>query len=185
MAIDPIPAVPPHTTQYHFTRKLSPFEIVHKIPQSYSVAGKTLTGHEIIFATEPYFYTYHFQKKVRDIILYVHYSRRMNVNHAVIAFSALSQETRLRVFKLLIEYGNEGTPAGNISEQLGTPHNTLSFHLMHLRHAGLVTSRRQGRSVIYAANCDAIEVLINYLKENCCVRETRGNKCKLGKGKKI
>jgi ArsR family transcriptional regulator len=105
----------------------------------------------------------------------------MDIDHAVIAFSALSQETRLRVFKLLIEYGNEGTPAGSLSEQLGIPHNTLSFHLAHLSHAGLVTSRKQGRSVIYTANCDAIESLIDYLKENCCARETGGNKCQPNK----
>lgn len=95
----------------------------------------------------------------------------MNLDHALIAFSALSQETRLQVFKLLIEYGRGGAPAGVLSDQLGIPHNTLSFHLSHLSHAGLVTSSKQGRQVIYAANCDTVEGLINYLQENCCIRE--------------
>lgn len=95
----------------------------------------------------------------------------MNIDTAIIALSALSQETRLRVFKLLIEYGRGGTPAGALSDQLGIPHNTLSFHLSHLSHAGLVTFRKQGRQVIYAANCDAMESLLEYLKENCCIRE--------------
>jgi ArsR family transcriptional regulator len=94
----------------------------------------------------------------------------MDINHAVIALSALSQETRLRVFKLLIEYGPEGTPAGQLSEQLEIPHNTLSFHLSHLSHAGLVKSRRQGRSIIYAANNQAIENLMAFMVENCCSR---------------
>jgi DNA-binding transcriptional ArsR family regulator len=101
----------------------------------------------------------------------------MDIDRAVIAFSALSQETRLQVFKLLIEYGTEGSPAGALSEQLGIPHNTLSFHLAHLSHAGLVTSQREGRSVIYAANCDAIEGLIGYLKENCCIRQEKLPDC--------
>lgn len=96
----------------------------------------------------------------------------MDIDHAIIAFSALSQETRLRVFKLLVEYGREGTAAGTLSEELKIPHNTLSFHLSHLNHAGLVSSKRQGRSIIYTANTDAMEKLIGYLGENCCIRET-------------
>lgn len=99
----------------------------------------------------------------------------MNLDTAIIALSALSQETRLRVFKLLIEYGRGGTAAGMLSDELGIPHNTLSFHLSHLNHAGLVTSRKQGRQVIYAANCDAIEGLLAYLRENCCIREEECN----------
>ncbi len=95
----------------------------------------------------------------------------MNLDTAIIALSALSQETRLRVFRLLIEYGRSGTAAGMLSDELGIPHNTLSFHLSHLSQAGLVTSRKQGRQVIYAANCDAMEGLLSYLRENCCIRE--------------
>ena len=69
----------------------------------------------------------------------------MDINEAVIAFDALSQDTRLRVFRLLVEYGPEGTPAGTISETLDVPHNTLSFHLSHMSNAGLILSRREGR----------------------------------------
>ena len=95
----------------------------------------------------------------------------MKIEKAITAFAALSQETRLQVFKLLIEYGRDGTAAGTLSDQLGIPHNTLSFHLSHLAQAGLISSRKQGRSVIYTANCAAIEGLISYLNENCCIRE--------------
>ncbi len=95
----------------------------------------------------------------------------MKLKHAINAFAALSQETRLKVFKILIEYGQSGTAAGTISDRLSIPHNTLSFHLSHLTQAGLITARKQGRSMIYAANCDAIEDLIDYLRENCCILE--------------
>lgn len=89
------------------------------------------------------------------------------------AFSSLSQETRLRVFKLLIEFGREGTVPGFIAEKLNIPNNTLSFHLSHLEKAGLVTSKRHGRSISYFANTKVINSLIGYLQENCCVREEK------------
>ena len=95
----------------------------------------------------------------------------MDIDKATGLFSALSQETRLKVFKILIEYGRTGAAAGTISNRLGIPHNTLSFHLSHLTQAGLTTSRKDGRSIIYAVNCSAIEGLINYLRENCCILE--------------
>ena len=101
----------------------------------------------------------------------------MDIDHAIVAFSALSQETRLKVLKMLIEYGREGAPAGALSDQLGIPHNTLSFHLSHLAQAGLVTSRKKGRSVIYTSDFKAIENLIGYLKENCCIREDGQTDC--------
>lgn len=97
----------------------------------------------------------------------------MILDTALIAFSAISQETRLRVLKLLIEYGYDGAPAGALSDQLDIPHNTLSFHLAHLSHAGLVTSTKQGRSIIYVANNDTIQAMIRYLSENCCIREKK------------
>ena len=109
----------------------------------------------------------------------------MKIDQAITAFAALSQETRLRVFKLLIEYGGDGTAAGTLSDQLGIPHNTLSFHLSHLAQAGLVSSRKQGRLVIYTANCAAIESLIGYLNENCCIREQgKPSTCTLSKAVK-
>lgn len=95
----------------------------------------------------------------------------MDINHALIALSALSQETRLQLFRLLIQYGKEGCAAGSLGEQLGVPHNTLSFHLSHMHQAGLVTSRREGRSIIYMANVDTIENLVSFMVENCCLRE--------------
>ncbi len=95
----------------------------------------------------------------------------MDIEHALIAFSAISQETRLRVLKLLIEYGRDGVAAGALSKQLEIPHNTLSFHLSHLSQARLITSKKQGRSMIYAANNDTIQAMIGYLNENCCIRE--------------
>ncbi len=89
-------------------------------------------------------------------------------------FSSLSQETRLKVFRLLLEYGRNGTVTGKIAEELGIPDNTLSFHLSHMSRAGLVTSKKTGRFVTYFANSDLIEDLIRYLRANCCARETRG-----------
>ena len=89
------------------------------------------------------------------------------------AFSSLSQETRLKVFKLLIEYGRDGLIPGKIAEKLKIPDNTLSFHLSHMSKAGLVTSNKNGRSVTYYANTDLIENIIGYLQNNCCARETK------------
>ncbi len=106
----------------------------------------------------------------------------MDIDHALVAFSALSQETRLLVLKMLVPYGQTGAPAGTLSEELGIPHNTLSFHLTHLSHAGLVTSRKQGRSIIYSANCDTIQGLIGFLLENCCALEVPADKKKGSSG---
>ncbi|UVT17084.1 MAG: helix-turn-helix transcriptional regulator [Nitrospira sp.] len=95
----------------------------------------------------------------------------MENNEAVAAFDALSQETRLRVFRLLVEHGRDGAPAGTLSETLGIPHNTLSFHLSHMSHAGLVQSRREGRSIIYRANFEFFTDLIRYMVKDCCRME--------------
>lgn len=92
----------------------------------------------------------------------------MDIQEALIAFDALSQETRLRVFRLLVEYGPDGAPAGTLSETLGIPHNTLSFHLNHMSNADLVVSRREGRSIIYSANFDFFTGLIRFMVEDCC-----------------
>lgn len=103
----------------------------------------------------------------------------MNSDNAIKAFAALANETRLKVFKILLEYGRSGTAAGTLSDRIGIPHNTLSFHLSHLTQAGLITARKDGRSMIYAANCDAIETIIGYLRENCCaLEEGCGTDCK-------
>src|SRR6516225_1710211 len=84
------------------------------------------------------------------------------------ALGALAQETRLDIFRLLVQKGPEGMPAGDMGMQLGQPSPTMSFHLNQLRFAGLVSSRRESRSIIYTANYKAMTDLISYLTENCC-----------------
>lgn len=87
---------------------------------------------------------------------------------AVEALSALAQETRLRVYRLLVEAGPEGVSAGRIGEELDLPPATLSFHLAHLARAGLAQSRQDGRFVIYSADFQNMNALVGYLSENCC-----------------
>ncbi len=84
------------------------------------------------------------------------------------ALGALAQETRLDLFRLLVQKGPPGLAAGDIGERLGLPSPTLSFHLNQLRFAGLITSRRESRSIIYSANFKAMNGLLAYLTENCC-----------------
>ena len=96
----------------------------------------------------------------------------MDINKALSAFGALSQETRLKAFKLLVEHGVSGCAACNLSEKLGVPQNTLSFHLSHLSNAGLVTSKREGRSIIYIANFKVVDDLMLYMAENCCASDS-------------
>ena len=92
----------------------------------------------------------------------------MEKTEAVTALAALAQEHRLDVFRLLVGVGTDGLPAGQIAERLGLAAPTLSFHLAQLRHAGLVQVRRDGRSLIYAADYDGMTELMEYLTENCC-----------------
>ncbi|WP_438970532.1 ArsR/SmtB family transcription factor [Methylophaga sp.] len=95
----------------------------------------------------------------------------MELQQALILFDALSQETRLSAFRLLVKAGPEGLAAGRISEQLNTPHNTMSFHLTHLVNAGIVHSKKQGRSVIYMADFERMNALISYMVKDCCSGE--------------
>lgn len=88
--------------------------------------------------------------------------------YAIAALAALAQESRLDIFRLLVEAGAEGMPAGQIGERLGLPSATLSFHLSQLKHANLVTFRREGRSLIYKAAYSVMNELLAYLTENCC-----------------
>jgi DNA-binding transcriptional ArsR family regulator len=92
----------------------------------------------------------------------------MEKTDAVAALAALAQENRLDVFRLLVEAGPEGTPAGEVASALRLAPNTLSFHFDRLRGAGLVTVRREGRSMIYAARFETMNALLGYLTENCC-----------------
>jgi ArsR family transcriptional regulator, arsenate/arsenite/antimonite-responsive transcriptional repressor len=87
---------------------------------------------------------------------------------AVAALSALAQDNRLDVFRLLVEAGPEGRSAGAIAQALGMPPNTLTFHFDRLRMAGLISVRRDGRSMIYAARFETMNALLGYLTDNCC-----------------
>jgi ArsR family transcriptional regulator, arsenate/arsenite/antimonite-responsive transcriptional repressor len=103
-----------------------------------------------------------------DLVTYFHYSGNMKKSAAITALSALAQESRFDIYRVLVQAGPAGKPAGQISEKLGLPSATLSFHLNQLRQAGLVTFRRDGRSLIYAAQYDTMNGLLTYLTENCC-----------------
>lgn len=94
----------------------------------------------------------------------------MNTKQALAGLGALAQETRLEIFRLLVQRGPEGVAAGAIAEALGVADTTLSFHLQQLLHAGLVEQRRVSRSLIYSANYEAMNGLVAYLTENCCGR---------------
>jgi DNA-binding transcriptional ArsR family regulator len=87
---------------------------------------------------------------------------------AVSALAALAQENRLDVFRLLVQAGPDGMPAGSIADRLDLAPNTLTFHFDRLRLAGLVTVRREGRSMIYAARFEIMNELLGFLTENCC-----------------
>jgi ArsR family transcriptional regulator len=92
----------------------------------------------------------------------------MEVRTAVAALGALAQETRLSIFRLLIEAGPDGMPAGAIGEKLGVPPATLSFHLKELSRADLVSSRQESRYVFYTANFEEMAALMSFLTQNCC-----------------
>ena len=98
----------------------------------------------------------------------------MEKGTAVEALAALAHESRLAIFRLLVPEGPGGLPAGEIGNRLGIPANTLSFHLTRLRHAGLVTVRRNGQQMIYAAAYDGMQRLMGFLTENCCQKDARG-----------
>lgn len=92
----------------------------------------------------------------------------MQAQFAVEALGALAQDHRLALFRLLVQSGSEGMPAGAIAEALDIPNSSLSFHLGQLQRAGLIAQRRSGRSLIYSAEYAAMNRLLDYLTENCC-----------------
>ncbi len=92
----------------------------------------------------------------------------METNSAVAALGALAQETRLAIYRLLVERGPDGLPAGEIAERLKLAPATLSFHLKELAHAGLIAARQDGRFIWYRADFGAMNGLVAYLTENCC-----------------
>ena len=92
----------------------------------------------------------------------------MQPPQAIIALAALAQEHRLALFRLLVQAGQQGMAAGALAEALGIPNSSLSFHLAQLTRAGLIQQRREGRSLIYAADYARMNALVAYLMENCC-----------------
>ncbi|WP_201551086.1 ArsR/SmtB family transcription factor [Psychrobacter fjordensis] len=92
----------------------------------------------------------------------------MEITNAIASFAALSQETRLNAFRLLVSQEPEGLPAGEIARQLTVPHNTMSAHLSVLARAGWVVSQRQSRQIIYRASLSHMEAVVQFLLQDCC-----------------
>jgi DNA-binding transcriptional ArsR family regulator len=92
----------------------------------------------------------------------------MESNEALSVFSALSQATRLAVFRLVVEHEPNGLPAGEVAVRLSVPQNTLSTHLAVLTRAGLLVAERQGRSIIYRAEIDRVREIASFLVNDCC-----------------
>lgn len=92
----------------------------------------------------------------------------MKPGEAVVALEALAQESRLGIFRLLVQAGPSGLAAGQIGARMKLPAPTLSFHLAQLKHGGLIVCRRDGRSLIYSANFEEMNDLVRFLTENCC-----------------
>ncbi|KTD22888.1 Transcriptional repressor sdpR [Legionella lansingensis] len=109
----------------------------------------------------------------------------MDIKNALKIFDTLSQETRLQVFRLLVQAGPGGLSAGAIGDELKIVHNTLSFHLNHLSNAGIVSSSRQGRYIYYAANFALMKDFIAFIVQDCCskqqvkIRHSDNNDCLL------
>jgi ArsR family transcriptional regulator, arsenate/arsenite/antimonite-responsive transcriptional repressor len=106
----------------------------------------------------------------------------MKKQDALAILAALAQDNRLDVFRLLVEAGPDGMPAGHIGASLRLPPNALTFHLDRLREAGLITSHREGRLMIYAAQFEAMNSLVSYLTDHCCQGRPDLCKPKAGKG---
>ena len=92
----------------------------------------------------------------------------MEIKIAIKALTALAHETRLTIFRKLVQAGESGLPAGQLAKELGIPNATLSFHLKELAHAELVTARQESRFIYYSANFATMNALLGYLTENCC-----------------
>ena len=96
----------------------------------------------------------------------------MEITTAIASFAALSQETRLKAFRLLVNQEPEGLPAGEIARRLSVPHNTMSAHLAILARSGWVTSKRQSRQIIYRASLSHMQAVIQFLLQDCCAGHT-------------
>jgi DNA-binding transcriptional ArsR family regulator len=108
---------------------------------------------------------------------YFHIVGNVETTNALAALSALSQEHRLAIFRVLVEQGPDGLPAGMIGERLQLAPATLSFHLKELSHAGLIAARQNGRFIYYRADYAAMNGLVAYLTENCCRASTCAPAC--------
>lgn len=109
------------------------------------------------------------------MLRYFQYIENMKTKDAVSGLFALAQEARLEIFRLLVRKGAAGMAAGELAEHFGMPAPTMSFHLKELSNAGLIASRRESRSIIYAANYGHMQELLGFLMENCCA--DNGGKC--------
>ena len=109
-------------------------------------------------------------REASTLNLLLHLNGDMKKSEVLAALGALAQETRLDIYRRLVQAGEDGLAAGKIGEELGLPSATLAFHLKELKHAGLVTFTREGRSLIYAAIYPTMNALLAYLTENCCGR---------------
>jgi ArsR family transcriptional regulator len=101
----------------------------------------------------------------------------MKTTEAVKALAALAQDTRLAIYRLLVQQGPGGLPAGTVAERLDVAAATLSFHMKELANAGMVAARQEGRFVYYSANYTQMNGLLSYLTENCCQCEQRAVDC--------
>lgn len=99
----------------------------------------------------------------------------MEAHQVVSALGAIAHDHRLAIYRMLVERGLDGLPAGTIAERLDMPPSSLTFHLQQMKNAGLVTQRRLGRQVIYAADFAAMNDLVGYLTQNCCGRDAACN----------
>lgn len=100
--------------------------------------------------------------------LYFYSIGNMELNHAVTSLAALAQESRLAIYRLLVQASPAGMAVGRVAENLGIPAATLSFHLKELSRAELITARQEGRYIYYSANFPQMAALLGYLTENCC-----------------
>src|ERR1044071_8589845 len=149
------------------------FSVLRPAFLSADPAGKKNVARVVRPASFRYFVKNRLTAVLPDVISIVVEIRkrvRMDQDQAVAALGALAQETRLALFRLLVTQGPRGLPAGAIAERLGVAPSSLSFHLQQLLHAGLVTQRRFGRQLIYAAEYDTMNALLAYLTANCCGR---------------
>ena len=101
----------------------------------------------------------------------------MKVNTAVTLLSALAQDSRLTLFRFLVQKGPEGVAAGDIAERLGISPTSLSFHLKEMSHAGLIKSRKDGRFIYYSPDFKVMNALLGYLTENCCAGSSTKADC--------